>query len=322
MPKVSRVRIGRAAPYESQSKSVLPSMQYFPPANTSDDESSEESREKEQPDFHAYFTSRGSEIVGSCDNPKLMSEKMTADMVGKGFMVVYLLPPDDDDDDDDDEPQPSWTARVSLLEAINANEDSNHLELTFLHNEDFPVHSRKWDCHMTLERTITVARGGYFLFTVPPCMEKLVPRFPLSVSPDFAETLEGFGHRLLAPFSDYARVRSELVVGSTYFLVSHVPTTILEASPSADRSVEVLLRHAKEDGVEPGWVAYKTKFGGVDNCLGPSLPLLLFEYQKCIEDEEDGTPFISSTEVELANVDFDSPPTRVGPHVRFLLYSC
>lgn len=293
MPKVCKDKEARATPYETHARKR---------AKSADHESADLESEEEEHDFHAYFTSRGADAITAA---------MTAAMVGQGFVVIHVLAADEG---------PMWTARVSTLESICANADSNHLELTFLHNEDFPVYSREVHWTMALTRTITTQDCQYYIYTVPPCMEALVPRITTQPPPEFVETLKLFHYQMICSFSNYATLLDALVVGSTYFVVQHVP---IEALKGRSAVLELLLKNKKKEGVEPGWVAYKAEFLGFDTCLGDALPLLRFQYQKRFADDEHPTYFFSTDEVELADeLELSPPQTRVGPTMRCLLFSC
>lgn len=271
--------------------------------------------------FHNYFTSQGAELVGFCDDVKTMESKLTPAMVGTPFIVVFTYFDDDDDDtlvlaegDDDDSfchavreddvqerlkqegehvieqrVPDQWTARVAVLKALDANYNSNHLEAVFIYNDGAPLFSGVNKGQPGLARRITIPNCVYYLYTVPPSMQPLVPVVNFSIPSFFMEELASGGHQLLASFANFDSLRAQLSdTKDTEFLVVH--------------------KHYS------GWSGFDAKLVDVDDCLGDDLPLFIFDYNNSGDN-----PRFCTDESQLP--DSQLPKMRLGPNLSYFLFS-
>lgn len=259
----------------------------------------------------------GSNLIVWLDNERKVRPKITPDMVGKQFLVVfhYEEPSDEDEVDEVDEVEAdeeevqqeeeevqgrkrkavgesclgapyTWTARIGMLRELSANVNTNHLELHFWYEDRSVFPGDIYDAP-DLARRIVVPDLSYQLYE-KPALTSTLPPAPV-VPPEFHDELVAAGHTLLAPFSDYAAVQRHLNVAAVGF------------------DFVVVHKHYS------GWAAYKARLVDVDDCLG-TFPLFLFVYHN-----DGGGPLFVTQESQLP--DSQLPDMRLGPSLTHFLYS-
>jgi hypothetical protein len=218
--------------------------------------------------------------------------RITPDMVGRLFLVVFHYEEDEDATEKRSESvigaPYTWTARVGMLRELDANVNTNHLECSFWYDTG-SVYPDADEWSPGLACTITVPNLSYQLYTVPPSMPHSLPP-PPTVPAELDAQLAASRHWLLAPFSQFEAVSAQLDeqhVGLKFVIVH---------------------KHYS------GWAAYKAKFIGRDMCLR-SFPLFLFHYENLGEG-----PLFITDESQLP--DSELPATRIGPSLTYFLYFC